>query len=184
MVFPWNTCKIVFLLCNHQSPFSENVLPCFSSVTHTMWALCLSRGWIWNCCRRGPDAGFWMGRMSSRLRSPPSLNEWMARSGLVLAGVWWWCWWWWWWCWYPWTYLPPLQRSQRRKRTRSVEDDEEGHLIYHNGDMLRARCIEYIPLFSLYFFLFCFSCICGGMTLSVKTSIGVIASLKMFLEFS
>jgi len=30
-------------------------------------------------------------------------------------------------------------RSQRRKKTRSVEDDEEGHLIYHNGDMLRTR---------------------------------------------
>lgn len=50
----------------------------------------------------------------------------------------------------------PLQRSQRRKRTRSVEDDEEGHLIYHNGDMLRARCIEYIPLFSLFLFFVLF----------------------------
>ncbi|XP_041079405.1 dual specificity protein kinase CLK4-like isoform X1 [Polyodon spathula] len=30
-------------------------------------------------------------------------------------------------------------RSPRRKRSRSVEDDEEGHLIYHSGDMLRAR---------------------------------------------
>ncbi|KAM7417777.1 hypothetical protein PAMA_017430 [Pampus argenteus] len=27
----------------------------------------------------------------------------------------------------------------RRKRSRSVEDDGEGHLIYHSGDMLRAR---------------------------------------------
>lgn len=35
-----------------------------------------------------------------------------------------------------------------RKRSRSVEDDDEGHLIYHSGDMLRARCIEYIPFFS------------------------------------
>ncbi|KAE8286024.1 Dual specificity protein kinase CLK4 [Larimichthys crocea] len=26
-----------------------------------------------------------------------------------------------------------------RKRSRSVEDDDEGHLIYHSGDMLRAR---------------------------------------------
>uniref|UniRef100_A0A8C7K4C5 dual-specificity kinase n=1 Tax=Oncorhynchus kisutch TaxID=8019 RepID=A0A8C7K4C5_ONCKI len=26
-----------------------------------------------------------------------------------------------------------------RKRSRSVEDDDEGHLIYHRGDMLRAR---------------------------------------------
>ncbi|KAM6953295.1 dual specificity protein kinase CLK4-like [Aplochiton taeniatus] len=32
------------------------------------------------------------------------------------------------------------QRSHhRRKRSRSVEDDVEGHLIYHRGDMLRAR---------------------------------------------
>ncbi|KAG7254998.1 hypothetical protein CRUP_013427 [Coryphaenoides rupestris] len=32
------------------------------------------------------------------------------------------------------------RRSQRRrKRSRSVEDDGEGHLIYHIGDMLRAR---------------------------------------------
>uniref|UniRef100_A0A672LAN3 dual-specificity kinase n=1 Tax=Sinocyclocheilus grahami TaxID=75366 RepID=A0A672LAN3_SINGR len=29
--------------------------------------------------------------------------------------------------------------SHRRKRTKSIEDDEEGHLVYHNGDMLRAR---------------------------------------------
>lgn len=35
-----------------------------------------------------------------------------------------------------------------RKRSRSFEDDDEGHLIYHSGDMLRARCIEYIPFFS------------------------------------
>ncbi|XP_076836106.1 dual specificity protein kinase CLK4b [Brachyhypopomus gauderio] len=30
-------------------------------------------------------------------------------------------------------------KSHRRKRSRSFEDDEEGHLIYHNGHMLRAR---------------------------------------------
>ncbi|XP_072562621.1 dual specificity protein kinase CLK4b isoform X2 [Paramormyrops kingsleyae] len=30
-------------------------------------------------------------------------------------------------------------RSHRRKRSRSFEDDEEGHLIYHSGHMLRAR---------------------------------------------
>uniref|UniRef100_A0A4W4GR12 dual-specificity kinase n=1 Tax=Electrophorus electricus TaxID=8005 RepID=A0A4W4GR12_ELEEL len=30
-------------------------------------------------------------------------------------------------------------RFHRRKRSRSFEDDEEGHLIYHNGHMLRAR---------------------------------------------
>uniref|UniRef100_A0A8C5EPA0 dual-specificity kinase n=1 Tax=Gouania willdenowi TaxID=441366 RepID=A0A8C5EPA0_GOUWI len=37
-------------------------------------------------------------------------------------------------------------------RSRSVEDDDEGHLIYHTGDMLKARCIEYTP----FFFLRCF----------------------------
>ncbi|KAL4659812.1 dual specificity protein kinase CLK4-like isoform X1 [Arapaima gigas] len=42
-------------------------------------------------------------------------------------------------------------RSHRRNRSRSFEDDEEGHLIYHNGHMLRARCIEYIPF--LYHFI-------------------------------
>lgn len=35
------------------------------------------------------------------------------------------------------------QRSHRRKRSRSVEDDEEGHLICQSGDVLSARCIEY-----------------------------------------
>ncbi|XP_075398179.1 dual specificity protein kinase CLK4 isoform X2 [Tenrec ecaudatus] len=30
-------------------------------------------------------------------------------------------------------------KSHRRKRPRSVEDDEEGHLICHSGDVLRAR---------------------------------------------
>uniref|UniRef100_A0A8C2XI39 dual-specificity kinase n=1 Tax=Cyclopterus lumpus TaxID=8103 RepID=A0A8C2XI39_CYCLU len=31
------------------------------------------------------------------------------------------------------------QQRRSRKRSRSVEDDGEGHLIYHSGDMLRAR---------------------------------------------
>lgn len=44
-----------------------------------------------------------------------------------------------------------------RKRSRSVEDDGEGHLIYHSGDMLRARCIEYIPFFFLLLFTLCHS---------------------------
>ncbi|KAL7396056.1 hypothetical protein ABVT39_027902 [Epinephelus coioides] len=30
-------------------------------------------------------------------------------------------------------------QRRSRKRSRSVEDDDEGHLIYHSGDMLRAR---------------------------------------------
>jgi len=42
--------------------------------------------------------------------------------------------------------VPPtwrVQKSHRRKRSRSVEDDEEGHLICQSGDVLSARCIEY-----------------------------------------
>lgn len=56
---------------------------------------------------------------------------------------------------------PKPQRSHRRKRSRSIEDDEEGHLIYHSGDMLRARCIEYtlfcISFVSFHFFHCLFS---------------------------
>uniref|UniRef100_A0A671NMH1 dual-specificity kinase n=1 Tax=Sinocyclocheilus anshuiensis TaxID=1608454 RepID=A0A671NMH1_9TELE len=37
--------------------------------------------------------------------------------------------------------IPLLQRSHRRKRTKSIEDDEEGHLVYHNGDMLRCAFV-------------------------------------------
>ncbi|NXL02796.1 CLK1 kinase, partial [Mesembrinibis cayennensis] len=33
----------------------------------------------------------------------------------------------------------PSQKSHRRKRSRSVEDDEEGHLICQSGDVLSAR---------------------------------------------
>ncbi|POI32204.1 hypothetical protein CIB84_004039 [Bambusicola thoracicus] len=35
--------------------------------------------------------------------------------------------------------LSGFQKSHRRKRSRSVEDDEEGHLICESGDVLRAR---------------------------------------------
>ena len=41
----------------------------------------------------------------------------------------------------------PFQKSHRRKRSRSVEDDEEGHLICQSGDVLSARCIEYFSKF-------------------------------------
>ncbi|KAI2651213.1 Dual specificity protein kinase CLK4 [Labeo rohita] len=37
-------------------------------------------------------------------------------------------------------------RSHRRKRTKSIEDDEEGHLVYHNGDMLRARSMSEVDV--------------------------------------
>ncbi|KAM4621802.1 dual specificity protein kinase CLK4-like isoform 1-T1 [Polymixia lowei] len=37
------------------------------------------------------------------------------------------------------SYSRRSQHRRSRKRSRSVEDDGEGHLIYHSGDMLRAR---------------------------------------------
>lgn len=36
-----------------------------------------------------------------------------------------------------------IQKSHRQRRSKNVEDDEEGHLVYHTGDKLKARCIEY-----------------------------------------
>lgn len=52
------------------------------------------------------------------------------------------------------------QHRRSRKRSRSVEDDDEGHLIYHSGDMLRARCIEYIPFFPTVVHTLCRSLSC------------------------
>ncbi|KAM3866548.1 dual specificity protein kinase CLK4-like [Diretmus argenteus] len=37
------------------------------------------------------------------------------------------------------SYSRRSHQRRSRKRSRSVEDDDEGHLIYHIGDMLRAR---------------------------------------------
>uniref|UniRef100_A0A8B9HT68 dual-specificity kinase n=1 Tax=Astyanax mexicanus TaxID=7994 RepID=A0A8B9HT68_ASTMX len=54
-------------------------------------------------------------------------------------------------------------------RTRSFEDDEEGHLIYHNGDMLRARCIEHIS-FSV--------CSMDGLRVALK----IIKNLERYRE--
>lgn len=109
---------------------SENVLPCLSSVTHTMVALC--RCLAMNLNLLLPP---WPG-VGVRITHPPSstpprwMNEWCVRAWfwLVFDGG-----------------DDVLQRSHRRKRTKSIEDDEEGHLVYHNGDMLRARCIEHKP---------------------------------------
>lgn len=134
------------------SILSENVLPLFFFCnTHYVVApLCVSLSRA-EFALAGPDCcAIWMGRIASPVL--PSLNEWMPRSGppLILMGYWWW----WWWCWW---WSENLQRIHRRKRSRSVEDDEEGHLIYHSGDILRARCIEYIlfciPSVSVVFFV-------------------------------
>lgn len=111
----------------------------------------LWRGWIWICCSVLPSirlAVLLNGPNLSTPTPPPLawLNEWRCR---VVVG----------WCWLTdgllmWWRIAavPVQRRSHhrrsRKRSRSVEDDDEGHLIYHSGDMLRARCIEYIPFFS------------------------------------
>lgn len=95
-------------------------------------------GWIYVGFSLWPGlaaAGIWMGRITSPSSVLPSLNEWMPRSGPPR---------------FSWVFDggdddgdPKPQRNHRRRRSRSVEDDEEGHLIYHSGDMLRERCIEY-----------------------------------------
>lgn len=135
-----------FLYLPEEVSHLKILLPCFSSVTHTMW---------WLAPNFSDGAEFEFAAPSIRLAvllngpnlstpTPPSLGlvEWMTVSrcggrcwltdGLLV------------WC--------PVQRRSHqrrsRKRSRSFEDDDEGHLIYHSGDMLRARCIEYIPFFS------------------------------------
>lgn len=122
---------------------SENMLPCFSSVTHIMVAPVRFSGMHLKLLLPWPGLGFWMGRISS----PSSTSSRWMNDWRILA---------WFWRVYddhggdavgheppP----PPLQRSHRRKRSRSFEDDEEGHLIYHNGLVLKARCIEHQPFF-------------------------------------
>lgn len=111
----------------------------------------LWRGWIWICCSVLPSIrlAVLLNGLNLSTPTPPPLawlNEWRCR--IVVAGCWltdgllmWWR-----------IAAVPVQRRSHqrrsRKRSRSVEDDGEGHLIYHSGDMLRARCIEYIPFFS------------------------------------
>lgn len=144
--------EFFFLYYSEKVSHLKILLPCFSSVTHTMWWLAPNfsdgaefefaapsfRPFAWRC--------YWTGRIYPPLHLPPLawLNEWRCR--VVVA-----------WCWLTdgllmWWRIAavPVQRRShhRRKRSRSVEDDGEGHLIYHSGDMLRARCIEYIPFFS------------------------------------
>lgn len=130
------------------SLLSENVVAMsFFCNTHYVGPVPFSRDWIWNCCccRRGL---LWA---SERVSFPPSpsptlLAEWMNDTFgpgsdwclvmmmvvvviLVSMNV---------------KSPPPFQKSHRRKRTRSFEDDEDGHLIYHNGQVLRARCTEHV----------------------------------------
>lgn len=133
------------------------LLPCFSSVIHTMWWLApnFSDGAEFEFAAPSIRLAVLLnGRIYPSLHLPPLawLNEWRCR--IVVA-----------WCWLTdgllmWWRIAsvPVQRRSHhrrsRKRSRSFEDDDEGHLIYHSGDMLRARCIEYIPFFLLLFTLF------------------------------
>lgn len=140
-------CLFLFIFLLHQVSCLKMLLPCLSSVTHTMLALCRFLGTEFEIAAAAAVACCGLPNASHslpHLHQPSLLNEWMTRLGLVLTGVWWW-WWWWWWSWCPWTSNPPpFQKSHRRKRTRSFEDDEDGHLIYHNGQVLRARCTEHV----------------------------------------
>lgn len=126
----------------------------------------LWRGWIWICCSVLPSirlAVLLNGPNLSTPTPPPPWPGWMNDDDVAL--------WWpgagWWlmgyWCDGGLRRFRVQRRSHHRrsrKRSRSVEDDDEGHLIYHSGDMLRARCIEYIPFFFILLFTLCLSLSC------------------------
>ncbi len=129
------------------------------------WALCVSRGLNlrWLLPVAGPDCCGYLNGPNHF--PPPIVNEWMALSGPPR---------------FSWVndggdddaVGPKPQRSHRRRRSRSIEDDEEGHLIYHSGDMLRARCIEY-TLFCIFSFLSLFI-FCCGVRLILHAKFGVL----------
>lgn len=127
-----NLVAMLFFFCN-----THHVV----AAAHFLW-----RGWIWICCSAHSPGGVTERPESVRpFTSPLGLVEWMTMSrcgGRVLADgllVWWRI-----------AAVPVQRRSHHRrsrKRSRSFEDDDEGHLIYHNGDMLKARCTEYTLFF-------------------------------------
>lgn len=135
---------------------SENLVAMFFFCnTHYVVAAAqfLWRGWIWICCSVHSPGGVTELAESIHPLPPPSawLNEWRCR--VVMA-----------WClltdgllvWWRIAAFPMQRRSRHRrsrKRSRSFEDDGEGHLIYHIGDMLRARCIEYTLFFPTVLFV-------------------------------
>lgn len=112
----------------------------------------LWRGWIWIWLLRpsvhSPDGVTERAESIHPYNSPPwsgwmngDVALWWPGAGWLADGllVWWRI-----------AAVPVQRRSHhRRKRSRSFEDDDEGHLIYHSGDMLRARCIE-LYTFSFY----------------------------------
>lgn len=156
--------KVEFFFCTTvRTSHLKILLPCFSSVTHTMWWLppnfsmglnlnLLLRPIAWRC--------YWTGRNYPPLHLPPRpawMNDdvalWWPGAGWLTDGLL---------MWWRIAAVPMQRRSHRRrsrKRSRSVEDDDEGHLIYHNGDMLKARCIEYTPFFPYCSFFLSHSCL-------------------------
>jgi len=50
-------------------------------------------------------------------------------------------------CWWEW--LPWIQGQDSGDRGHKVRDDEDGHLIYQEGDILQARCTCHFVMFSL-----------------------------------
>lgn len=141
-----------------ESLSSENLVAMFFFCnTHYVvaGAQFLWRGWIWICCSvHSPDGVTDRAESIHPFTSPPWpgwMNDgvalWWPGAGWLTDGLlMWWR-----------NAAGPVQRRSHqrrsRKRSRSFEDDDEGHLIYRSGDILRARCIEYTP----FFFSFCWS---------------------------
>lgn len=122
-------CIVLFL----QVSCLKMLLPCLSSVTHTMLALCRFLGTEFEiaaaamaCCGH-PNASHCL----PHLQRPSLPNERMSQLGLVLTGVWWWWWWWcwrwwwwwWWWCRCPWTSntLPPFPVPEKSSQEKKQE---------------------------------------------------------------
>lgn len=128
---------VLFFSIATLSILSENLFLAMFFFCNINCALWISGDWIWNCSCQP----FVAWRVSECLNISP-LNEFRIlpwiHSGILIGWM---------------ILVPPtwrFQKSHRRKRTRSVEDDEEGHLICQSGDVLRARCIEYFStLFKL-----------------------------------
>lgn len=145
--------QVFFPVLLWESLSSENLVAMFFFCnTHYVvaGAQFLWPGWIWICCSVHSSAGVTERAESIHPYTSPPWPGWMnddvalwwPGAGWLADGLL---------MWWRIAAVPVQRRSQQRrsrKRSRSVEDDDEGHLIYHSGDMLRARCIEYIPFFS------------------------------------
>lgn len=148
-----------------ESISSENMLPLFFFCnTHdVVGPVCISRA---EFTLASPCGRAWLLRVSEWAESLPPLPfypRWMNECRVLVPPR------------FSWVFDggdddgdPKPQRNHRRRRSRSVEDDEEGHLIYHSGDMLRERCIEY-TLFCI-FISFTAYFVFWGQTLHDKNS--------------